>query len=116
MSLETIVVGDDQSGTALPGTLHQVVGDNCSGNVFPVGKIIIGAIGSNDGPISSSNPLPIKSGFFIPIYDYVGVAYPIGTQEVYTFKSGGSGGTTVATVTINYTDSTKANISDVTKT
>jgi hypothetical protein len=46
-------------------------------------------------------------------YDYVSVTYPIATQEVYTFKSGGSGGTTVATVTVNYTDSTKENILNV---
>lgn len=49
-------------------------------------------------------------------YDYVAVTYPSATQEVYAFKTGGSGGTTVATVTVNYTDSTKANISNVAKT
>jgi hypothetical protein len=49
-------------------------------------------------------------------YDYVSVAYPLATQEVYTFKSGGSGGTTVATITVNYTDSTKVNLSSVAKT
>lgn len=49
-------------------------------------------------------------------WDYVAVTYPTGTQEVYTFKTGGSGGTTVVVVTINYTDSTKANILNVAKT
>lgn len=49
-------------------------------------------------------------------YDFVGVTYPSGTQEVYAFKSGGSGGTTVATVTVNYTDASKANLLNVTKT
>lgn len=58
----------------------------------------------------------ISSGLALPEYDYVGVAYPLSTQEVYTFKTGGSGGTTVATVTVDYTDSTKANLSAVTKT
>jgi len=48
-------------------------------------------------------------------YDYVSVAYPTATQEVYSFKSGGSSGTLIGTITINYTDATKANISDVTK-
>lgn len=33
--------------------------------------------------------------------------------DVYTFKSGGSGGTTLRTTTITYTDSTKATISSV---
>ena len=55
-------------------------------------------------------------GLSIPIHDYIGVAYPNGTTETYTFKTGGSGGTTVATVTVVYTDSTKANLSSVTKT
>lgn len=48
-------------------------------------------------------------------FDYVGVAYPDATTETYTYKSGGSAGTTVATVTVVYTSSTKANISSVTK-
>ena len=48
-------------------------------------------------------------------YDYIAVTYPVGTTEVYTFKTGGSGGTTVATVTIVYTDATKTVLSTVTK-
>ena len=49
-------------------------------------------------------------------YDYVAATYPISTQEVYTFKTGGSGGTTVATITVNYTTSSKEFISDVART
>ena len=49
-------------------------------------------------------------------YDYVAVTYPISTQEVYTFKTGGSGGTTVATITVNYTTSSKEFISNVART
>jgi len=48
-------------------------------------------------------------------YDYVSVAYPAATTEVYTFKTGGAAGTTVATVTVEYTDATKNFISTVTK-
>lgn len=48
-------------------------------------------------------------------YNYVAVAYPTTTSEVYTFKTGGAGGTTVSTVTLEYTDSTKENLSTVTK-
>jgi hypothetical protein len=47
------------------------------------------------------------AGLSLPEYDYFAVTYPLATQEVYTFKTGGSGGTTVATVTLNYTDATK---------
>jgi len=49
-------------------------------------------------------------------YDYVAITYPDGTTEVYTFKSGGASGDTVATVTLVYTDTSKDNLSTVTKT
>ncbi len=48
-------------------------------------------------------------------YDYISLA-TASTTDTWTYKSGGSGGTTVATVTITYTDSTKATISNVAKT
>lgn len=51
----------------------------------------------------------------IPVYDYVSLA-TASTTDTYTFKTGGSGGTTVATITITYTDSTKATISSVART
>lgn len=56
-----------------------------------------------------------SSGLVLPAYDYVSVAYPDAVTEVYTFKSGGSLGSTVATVTIVYTASDKASLSTVTK-
>lgn len=49
-------------------------------------------------------------------YDYVEVTYPSATSEVFTFKSGGSGGTTVRVITLTYTDSTKANLSSAART
>lgn len=49
-------------------------------------------------------------------FDYIGTAYPNGTTEVYTYKSGGSSGTIVASVTVTYTDSTKDNVSSVART
>lgn len=48
-------------------------------------------------------------------YDYVSTAYPDSVTEIYTFKTGGSGGTTVATITMVYTDATKEFISTITK-
>jgi hypothetical protein len=48
-------------------------------------------------------------------FDYIAATYPLATQEVYTYKSGGSGGTTVATITVNYVDATKAEVLNVTK-
>lgn len=55
-------------------------------------------------------------GLITEVWDYLVVTYPTATTELYTFKTGGSGGTTVNAVTITYTDSTKASISTVVKT
>lgn len=77
-------------------------------------------------PVSAASlPLPTGAttettlakipGMAIPIHDYISLAVAA-TTDTYTFKTGGSGGTTVATVTITYTDSTKATLSSVAKT
>ena len=56
------------------------------------------------------------NGLQIGVYDYISMALSVGnTVETYTFKTGGAGGTTVATIAIVYTDSTRAVISTVTK-
>jgi hypothetical protein len=46
-------------------------------------------------------------------YDYISLNLFSATTEIYTYKSGGSGGTTVATVTVIYTSSAKTDISSV---
>lgn len=48
-------------------------------------------------------------------YDYLSLSQG-STTDVWTYKTGGSGGTTVGTVTITYTDSSKAIISSVART
>lgn len=68
------------------------------------------ALVDNDGNVQTI------SGLSLPKYDYVSLALTDADTETYTFKTGGSGGTTVATVVINYTDSTKTTIVNVTKT
>lgn len=80
-------------------------------------------IGSTDGTTSgtqkviklaSDGSVRTKSlGQLVNVdYDYLSVNYASATQEVYTYKTGGSGGSTVATVTLNYTDATKASLSN----
>ena len=64
---------------------------------------------------ATEDTLQSIAGFNIPANDYIAVGYPDATTETYTYKTGGSGGTTVGVVTVVYTDSTKANISSVTK-
>lgn len=78
-------------------------------------------MGRPDGRMPTKNHMSkvvdaIQTGLIIPAHDYVSVAYPNATTEVFTYKVGGSGGTTVATVTLTYTDSTKESLSTVEKT
>lgn len=55
-------------------------------------------------------------GFNIPQNDYVGRGWNAGTfTEVWTFKTGGAGGTTVGTITIVYDNVDMDNIVSVTK-
>lgn len=50
------------------------------------------------------------------VFDYVKGTYPDSTTEVYTFRSGGSGGTISAVITVTFTDLTKELIDEVIKT
>lgn len=52
-------------------------------------------------------PLPVTSGLEIPAHDYIAVSYVPsgnGAGEIYQvlYKDGGSGGRTVATLTLSY--------------
>lgn len=69
------------------------------------------------GHKAGDESLPVTMGFSLPKWDYVAMALSAGdTTETYTFKSGGSGGTTVATVVVVYTTSTRDVLTSVTKT
>jgi len=55
------------------------------------------------------------AGFLPSAYDYF--TYTSGsTTDTFVFKTGGSGGTTVSTITLTYTDSTKKTLSTGEKT
>jgi len=63
-------------------------------------------------PYGETNPLAISSSGLVNfVYDYVSVNYATATTEIYTFKTGGSSGTTTGVITLTYTDSTKDNLS-----
>jgi cytoskeletal protein CcmA (bactofilin family) len=47
------------------------------------------------------------------VYDAVVVTYPSGTTDVFTFKTGGTAGSNVGTITINYTATNKGSVSSV---
>lgn len=76
---------------------------------------------------SGGTPKLLASGFFkrgggasFPGYfdllfagaDYFSATYPTVLQDVWTFKDGGSGGTTVATITLNYSDAARTDPSE----
>jgi len=69
-------------------------------------------ITSHNGAVNVNLAFP---GLIDVQYDYISAAYPDDHTEIYTFKTGGSGGTTVATVTVVYTNATKADLSSVTR-
>lgn len=62
-----------------------------------------------NGTALKREPTPLVDEAF----DYIGITYPTTTTEVYVFKQGGSGGTTMRTLTLTYVDDTKAQLSSV---
>lgn len=50
------------------------------------------------------------------VFDYIGANYAGATEDVYTYKTGGAGGSTVATITVNWTDATKSVLASVVRT
>lgn len=64
--------------------------------------------------VREQGTVAVINGLSIVAYDYVSLTQA-STTDTYVFKSGGSGGTTVATVVITYTDSTKATLATVAK-
>jgi hypothetical protein len=72
--------------------------------------------GTNRQPIVNDDGqfvVESRFGFSIPAYDYFSLAYDVdGNLETLVYKSGGPGGTTVATVTLAYSS---GNLVSVTK-
>ena len=109
------------------------IGDRVSGNqltIEPDGSINVNVeldaatgdsvlvVGSEDGTNtgtkhtavidSNKNLHVINMGQLVPnIFDAIAVTYPSSTQEVYTYKLGGIAGTTIAAVTVVYSDPSK---------
>lgn len=69
----------------------------------------------HDGTKEALKVTQISGALVTVAFDAVAVTYPNSTTEVYTYKTGGISGTTVAIVTLTYTDSTKVNLSQVVK-
>ena len=72
-----------------------------------------------NGVDDSTTELQKLIGFEIPAYNYLALTYVaagngVGEVETVTYKTGGSGGTTVATLTLTYNASNE--VATVTKT
>jgi hypothetical protein len=78
-------------------------------------RIDIGAISVGDVEIKNDNgnPIPTIQGLEIPAHDYIGLTYTGDNLTGVVYKDGGSGGTTVATLTLAYDGS--SNLTSVTK-
>ena len=64
--------------------------------------------------VSPSSPLPVNiAGLEIPAHDYIALSYTGANLTGVVYKDGGSGGTTVATLTLAYDGS--SNLISVTK-
>jgi len=53
----------------------------------------------------SGNPIPVVTGLEIPEHDYIALSYTGTNLTGVVYKTGGAGGTTVATLTLAYTGS-----------
>jgi hypothetical protein len=61
----------------------------------------------------SGNPIPTIDGLEIPAHDYISLSYTGSNLTGVVYKTGGSGGTTVATLTLTYDGSD--NLTSITK-
>jgi hypothetical protein len=70
-------------------------------------RIDIGAVSVGDVEIKNDNgnPIPTIQGLEIPAHDYIGLTYTGDNLTGVVYKDGGSGGTTVATLTLAYSGS-----------
>lgn len=66
-----------------------------------------------DGALLTTPTVAVMPGFNIPPYDRIEASYPDTVTEIYVYKKSGS---TVATITVVYTDATKTFISTADKT
>jgi hypothetical protein len=59
----------------------------------------------------SGNPLPVVQGLSVPEHDFIALAYSGATVTGITYKTGGSGGTTVAALELVYSGTTLLSVS-----
>lgn len=88
------------------------------GSTLDLENAKFGLTGGGDVAVRVDGDLTVSESGLLAgvVFDAITAAYPDSVTEVYSFKAGGISGTLAATVTVVYTDSTKALISTVEKT
>lgn len=120
-----VVINADESSIAIQDpSNNNVLHINNDGSIN-VDTVIKASAGDNIAiadPTGTNFLLPNTDGsiksvqlFTIP-FDTITATYPLATQEVYISRVGGTGGSIQQTLTVNYTDSSKAFISSVVRT
>lgn len=102
------MVGISLSRVEMPDLKRVLIYDPATdkdATVSPNGDLIVSLDGENIG----------LNGLVPEAHDYISLAQTA-TVDTWTYKSGGSGGTLVATVTVTFTDSGKGTISTVVRT
>lgn len=84
----------------------EVKSDDCRGTATRVGPKYAQDVYLRGGSVNQSGNWEIAG----IEYDYFELACPTTTREVWTFYTGGSGGTLVGTATLNFTDTTKCKV------
>lgn len=88
-----------------PGTGATVAADDIGGVLYQRVKIGVGADGAATD-VSTVNPMPVAmAGLGIPAHDYVALSYTGSNLTGVTYRTGGAGGTIVATLTLAYSGS-----------
>jgi len=79
-------------------------------------SVVIAKANPSTGGLVVEGDVNITNTLITVPFDYISATYPDTSTEVYTYKLGGSSGTTVGTITVVYSDAgTKQIISSVTK-
>jgi len=85
------------------------------GSPLPIESLTDAQLRASPVPVSVSGTISSKvAGWDIPIHDYRALGYTSGNLTSVTYKTGGAGGTTVATLTLGYDGS--GNLTSLTKT
>ena len=117
--MSDLIVGKTSSGQKLPVLVDANGKIILSGAFNSVGNVetSLATISGNVTTIAADLAAPLQMkvpGFQLPSYDYLSMAYTGTNMTGVTYKTGGSGGTTVASLTLGYDGS--GNLTSVTRT